>query len=202
MSMNSMPPRIGGPMNNDPIDGPYAAQAPKESAIRRYGKKIAGGIACSMFVAFLMHLPYIKAGIVWGCHIVVLLFGKPAGVESLEDKLAHAVAKGRQVAHDHPDAVKSLSPVKAVKEVIAVKKTVDDVKDKAQQSVQTIKNTGEKVADALGHVGEKAKETVGGIGAASPISPRAGRKPGRRPSGRRSKPTPPSSVSRRTRIGP
>ena len=156
---------------HDPLDGLYAAQAPKESLFQLYGKKVIGGIACSAFVAFIMHLPYIKTVILWLCTAVVMVFGKPATFEKIEGKLDHFVEKGREVAekHAHPSeslVKKALAPVVApVKEVVAVKKTVEDVKEKAENGVKTIKDTGEKVVSAIGGVGERAKETVGGLGA-------------------------------------
>jgi hypothetical protein len=160
-------------MNNqhDPLDGLYAAQAPKESLFQLYGRKVIGGIACSAFVAFVMHLPYIKTMILWLCTAVVMVFGKPASLEKIEGKLDHFVEKGREVAekHAHPSeslVKKALAPVIApVKEAVAVKKTVEDVKEKAENGVKTIKDTGEKVVTAIGGVGERAKETVGGLGA-------------------------------------
>ena len=86
---------------HDPLDGLYAAQAPKESLFQLYGKKVIGGIACSAFVAFIMHLPYIKTVILWLCTAVVMVFGKPATFEKIEGKLDHFVEKGREVAEKH-----------------------------------------------------------------------------------------------------
>jgi hypothetical protein len=58
-------------MNNDPLSCPPSGQLRKVSLLRRYGPKVAGGIACAAFVTFAMHLPAFKTVILcpnwWRC---------------------------------------------------------------------------------------------------------------------------------------
>ena len=157
-------------MTNDPLDGLYAAQVRKESPLKRYGTKLAGGVACSAFVAVVMHLPYIKVIILWVCQIVILIFGRPAGVDKIEDKVTHIVEKGRQVAaHGNPNGGLIHNAIAPVRQAMEVKKTVENVvekiepiKEKAAEGVKTVKETGEKVVGALADAGGRAKEAVGG----------------------------------------
>jgi hypothetical protein len=161
------------------LSGLYAEQ--KEPVLKRHGRRIASGIACSAAIAFFMHLGVVKLVITWAAHIVLFIFGHPPGAEKLdrlEDKVVHAIEKGKDAVHKHspgqdgqpaaPLLAKALEPMKQavapVKEAVAVARKVEDVKEKAAEGVQTIKKTGDKVADAIHDVSDKAKQGVSGMG--------------------------------------
>jgi hypothetical protein len=157
----------------------------KESIPHRYGKRIAGGIACALVVSVITHLPYMKLIILWICQIIIFIFGRPHGaerLEKLEDKAVHAIEKVKQVAHEHhgegtiPKAAGPLAgtlaavpAVKKLKEEIHAVKDVavkaKAVEEKAQKGVEKIADAGHDIADALKGAGGKAKDAVGDMGA-------------------------------------
>jgi hypothetical protein len=153
-----------------------------ESFFSRYGKKIAGSIACSLLVYVVMHLPYIKVIILWICQIVILIFGRPSGadrLEGIENKVVHAIEKGKQAIHARlveGDNARPAGPIagmlasipavkKIQEETHAVKEMAGKVKaaeQGVQKGVEKIADTGEKVVDALKNAGGKATDAVGG----------------------------------------
>lgn len=157
---------------HDPLDSIYTQQ--KESKLRRYGGRIAGGIACSAFIYFVMHVGFVMKALAWACTIFLAIVGRPQGAVRLGKELdkAHDLAPKVEelVKKHHSPGV--LAPVLApVKEVVKVKETVDHAKEKAKEGVDAVKKTGtvvketgEKVADALSGAGTRAKEAVGGVG--------------------------------------
>ena len=161
-------------MTNDPLDYLYTVQ--KEPWLKRYGKRILGGIACSAAVAIVMHLPYVWVLLLWVCHIVTVVFGKPAGAEKLErimDKGERVVAKAQQIARDHHGgggALRTLilPTVGQAKKAVSIAKKVHAAEQKAAHGIDAVKGTGEKIVEALAHVGDKAKGAV--VGAKDSVS--------------------------------
>ena len=168
-------------MSHDPLNDLYAGQSQGESWIKRYGKRIAGGMACSAAVAMMMNLGIVKSVLLWVCQIILLVGGRPHGAEkldTLEHKVAIAVEKGKEFAkehHDHPtEGVfhKALAPVKGVGEaktaIVEVAHKAEAIKDTAAQGVKAVNavgKVGEKVVEAVQGAGNTAMATAGGIGA-------------------------------------
>jgi hypothetical protein len=54
---------------------------PKESFLRKYGTRIAGGLACAFVVSLVMHLSTVVEGIRWTGQIIRVVFGKPSMIK-------------------------------------------------------------------------------------------------------------------------
>jgi hypothetical protein len=158
---------------NDTLSEIYAE--PKESFLHRYGKRIAGGLACAAVVSFIMHLPYIKLLILWFCHIFIFIFGRPHGAEKLpelEKKAGQAIAKVKQIASTHKEAIPAVAAPLAVgvaapklkQEIRVFKETADRIKA-VEKKAQNIADAGNNIAKAARETGTKVKEGVDGVGA-------------------------------------
>ena len=114
--------------------GPHAGQ--RESRLRRYGGRIAGGIACSAFIYFVMHVGIVMKALAWACTIFLAIVGRPQGAVRISKELdkAHEFApKVEEIIKKH-HSPGAMAPVLApVKEVIKVKETVDNAKEKAKR---------------------------------------------------------------------
>lgn len=159
--------------HHDPmLDVLYSVPTRQESFIKRYGLKIAGSIACSGFVAFVMHLGAVKTVILWGCQIVLIVFGRPHGsekVQTAKHEMTQFIADGKQVLKGSHGVPLVLPVVGPVREALAVKKTVEDVKDKvdsardvAKEGVKKVEKVGETVVGALKDAGNSTVAAVGG----------------------------------------
>ncbi len=151
------------------LDNIYAEK--KESFLRRYGKKIAGGIACAFVVSVFMNLKYVHLVVLWACEIVIMIFGRPHGAEKLdklEEKTVHVMKKGRELLHPRPEggavpkpavplalALGNVPPVKKLKEEAHVVREVAG-------TAKALEKGGVKIAAAIKDAGSKAKEAVGG----------------------------------------
>jgi hypothetical protein len=164
--------------NNDPFERIYSAQTQKVSPLKKYGGKIAGGIACSAVVYGVMHVGVVKTGLQWTCEIGGRVLGRPGAavkLDKLEDKAGEILHKVEQAAKEHKDHPKEGAIAKViapVKEAMEVKKTVveaakkvEAVKETAAHGVEVVKETGDKVAEALSGAGTQAKAAVVGVGA-------------------------------------
>jgi len=152
----------------------YRWQEPNDPWAKRYGKKLAGGIACSFAVYFFMHVGFVVGMLRWTCEIGGRVLGRPGTavkLDHLEERLAHAIDKGKDAIHEHEgERPKMLATLVApVRQAMEVKKTVEEVKEKAEvvkekiaDGVQTIHDTGEKVASAFKAAGTQATAAVGG----------------------------------------
>lgn len=159
----------------------YSTEAQKESALKKHGKRILGGMACSVAVYFFMHIGVVVGVLRWTCEIGGRVLGRPGSavkLDNMEEKLAHAIEKGKERVknHEHPAdglIAQKLAPVMApVKQAVAVAKTAGEVVEKAkavEKKAEAIKEkvaeTGDKVVDAIKGAGNSAKAGVVGIGA-------------------------------------
>jgi hypothetical protein len=172
--MSSIPAK-----NTDQLDRLYVQ--PKESFLRRYGKRIAGGLACAAVVSVIMHLPYIKQAILWLCQIILLIFGRPAGFNHLpkraeiEKKAGIIITKARGITHEKAAVVIPLAVPKAAtklkEEAHAVREAARGaeklahaghdmttaVKDTGTKMQKGMNSTSERIAKAL-HDRKEAKE--------------------------------------------
>jgi hypothetical protein len=145
--------------------------APKESFLRKYGTRIAGGLACAAVVSFIMHLPYIKQVILWGCQLVIFVFGRPAGydrIPEIKNKAVQAVAKAKEIVHGHKAAA-VIVPLPIPKVAAKLKEeaplgknaaaTIKAV-EKTAKGAEKIAHAGQDMAKAVKDTGTKAKEAV------------------------------------------
>lgn len=170
-----------GIQHNEPVLMRRVYTQPNEHWLKRNGKKVISGVACSAAVGFVMHLGVVRVGLTWAASIVLFVFGHPPGSEKLgklEDKVVHAIEKGKDALHKGspgedgqpavPLVAKALEPVKQaaapVKEAVAVAKEVKETTEKAAKGVEAVKQTGDKVADAIGRVGDSAKQGMNNMG--------------------------------------
>jgi Sec-independent protein translocase protein TatA len=158
---------------NDTLSELYAE--PEESFLRRYGKRIAGGLACAAVVSFIMHLPYIKLMILWCCQIVIFIFGRPPGYDKLPEvrkKAGQAIVKVKQIAHTHKDRPTPVAALdvgaKLKEEVHAVKETaakIKTVEQNAEKGAEKLAHAGHDIANVVKDTGTKAKDAVDGAAA-------------------------------------
>ena len=183
--LSLLPPRSdgrpGAPRGDDLLLSSVYAEK-QESFLRKYGKRIAGSIACAFVVSVIMNLKYVHFVVLWVCQIVIFIFGRPHGAEKLdrlEDKAAHVVEKVKDATHAHAGeapVLKAAGPLVAVgntvnkvkEEVHAVKEVAGKVKaveQKAEKVGSKIADAGHDVAGAIKGMGNHAKEAVGGMAA-------------------------------------
>ncbi len=149
-------------MSTVELDALYAE--PKESWFRRYGKRIAGGLACSFVVAIMMKLPFIWAVVLWICHLVTVVCGKPPGaekIERLEQGIERAYEKGKDFAKEHHGMMPKLTPVpEAVKDI---KEQFDKAKGVAAEIKEgaSIAKKGLDVAEAAKKKLDDAAQSIG-----------------------------------------
>lgn len=158
--------------NHDPFERIYSTQTEKVSPLKKYGGKIAGGIACSIFVYFIMHIGVVVAVLRWTCEIGGRVLGRPGTavkLDKLEDKAGDLLRKVElhddAQANHPPVAIKNIPFVKKAEAVRDTAKQVAEVKETATHGVEVVKETGGKVVDTLKDMGSRTKEAVGGMGA-------------------------------------
>jgi hypothetical protein len=140
---------------------------PKESFIRRYGTRIAGGIACAAVVSFIMHLWYVKMLILWACQLVLLIFGRPPGydkIPAIKKKAEHAIVKGKEIIHDHRPAIHKVippvvtAPTAAPKVPAAVVEAVPIVASAVAPKIKAENAAGNKIATKITEIEKKVEK--------------------------------------------
>jgi hypothetical protein len=164
------PPNTGE--RNDTLQELYAQ--PKESFLRRYGKRIAGGLACATFVSLVMHLTPVIEAIRWTGQIIRVVFGQPAAIKHIptfpviKEKTAPVVVAVKDALRDHPKSVPKVAvPLAAsVAAGAAAKKLNEEVRavKGVVKGMDKVAKSGQAVADAVNKTGDKAHDVVNNTG--------------------------------------
>lgn len=157
-------------MSTIELDALYAQ--PKESWFRRYGKRLAGGLLCSFIVAVMMRLPYIWAAILWLCHIVTIVFGKPPGaekIERVEQGIARTYEQGKEFAKKHhgDGLIPKILPGGGIKPTVEAVKEIKKEVDKAKAVASEVKEgaaAAKKGLDAVTETKKKVEDTAKSVG--------------------------------------
>jgi hypothetical protein len=151
----NLPARVWHRKGNDTLSQLYTE--PKQSFLRNYGGRIAGGLACAAVVSLIMHITPVVEGIRWTGQIILWVFGKPAIVRhtppfpKMKKKAAPVVEAVKDALRDHKPAIpKVAAPVVALA-------AVPKVAPKIQAIEKIIEKREEKLAKAVKGAGDKVK---------------------------------------------
>jgi hypothetical protein len=170
---------------NDTLDGIYTV--PKEPFLHRYGKRIAGGLACAAVVSLVMHLTPVAEGLRWIGEGIRWSLGRPALLAKRHDprpvgkRIEIAIKKAREIASEHKPAIpkvvappvakvipKAIAPVVKAAPLIAsipkaapvaVNIAAPKVVKKIEQIERGIEKREEKIANAGHDIADAARKT-------------------------------------------